>query len=274
MKKLIKKIYKKLRDLKSLKEIKIFLKILALRLTKKPKEVIPEDPKTIPIIIISFNQLFYLKQLVERLGKWGYKNIIIIDNNSTYRPLINYLEEIKDNIIIHRMKHNFGHKVFWEQKELFKLYSKSYYVVTDPDILPDDDCPDDFLEYFKKILDSNSQVTKVGFSLKIKDIPESNKLKEKIIQWESKFWEVKDDEGNYIAEIDTTFALYRPKNIEKIELDFFNSIRTKPPYIAKHGGWYIDFNNILPEQENYMRTAGVSSSWRVNKDGINNHPSY
>lgn len=274
MKRFIKKKYIKLREVKSLNKFWIFLSVYFLRLIKKPLEVNPNDPKTFPIIIISFNQLNNLKELVERLEKWRYENIIIIDNNSTYQPLIQYLKEIGGKITIHRLKNNYGHKVFWERKELFKLYGKNYYVVTDPDILPDEECPHNFLGYFKKILDSNPQVTKVGFSLRLEDIPESNTLKEKILKWEAKFWKEKDGEGNYLAEIDTTFALYRPKNIEEIERDFFKAIRTKPPYIAIHGGWYIDFNNLLPEQENYMRTAGVSSSWRVNREGINNHPRY
>lgn len=46
--------------------------------------------KNIPIIIISFNQYFYLKQLVDFLIQNKYTNIVIVDNNSSYPPLLKY----------------------------------------------------------------------------------------------------------------------------------------------------------------------------------------
>ena len=51
--------------------------------------------KSIPIIIISFNQLHYLRQLIAFLKKYEYSNIVIIDNNSTYKPLLDYFETIE-----------------------------------------------------------------------------------------------------------------------------------------------------------------------------------
>ncbi|MGM0932660.1 MAG: glycosyltransferase family 2 protein [Bacteroidota bacterium] len=220
--------------------------------------------KSIPIIIISFNQLFYLKQLVGFLQKHNYNNIIIIDNNSTYKPLLNYFESIGSSVTLHKLKENHGHLVFWEKKELFEKYSKGYYIVTDADIVPEPNCPSDFVSYFKKILNRNPKITKVGFSLKIDDIPETNPNKEKVIKWESRFWNNKDKEGNYKADIDTTLALYRPGYSYK-EQDFYKAIRTKKPYLAKHGGWYLDINNLTEEQRFYYSTCNQSSSWRLDK---------
>lgn len=252
----------------------VFFKVEYLKAIKKKKRVISNDPKTYPIIIISFNQLFYLRKLIDFLHSWGYTNIVIIDNNSTYKPLIQYFDEIKGKVVLHKLKKNYGHMVFWERKEFIRLYGRNYYVITDPDIIPDEQCPSNFLSYFKEILDKNPQVTKVGFSLKVNDIPDTNPLKEKIIKWENKFWERRDSGDNYIADIDTTFALYRPNDFQNLEENFYKAIRTKEPYIAKHGGWYIDVNNLMPEQKNYMRTAGISSSWRIDENGENNHPRY
>ena len=42
-----------------------------------------KNPNLIPIIIINFNQLFYLKQLIESLQKRDYNNIVVVDNLST-----------------------------------------------------------------------------------------------------------------------------------------------------------------------------------------------
>lgn len=222
--------------------------------------------KLIPILIISFNQLEYLKKLIDFLKKSDYTNIVIIDNNSTYFPLLSYYDEINDSVNIIRMKTNQGHRVFWKNKDLYEKYGKGYYVISDSDIEPLKNCPKDFLLYFKKILDKNKNIVKVGFSLKINDIPDSNIHKIKILNWEKQFWAKKDKNGNYISAIDTTFALYRPINQFRLNF-FYKAIRTKSPYIAKHGGWYIDHENLSEEQEFYMNTANESSSWRVSEDG-------
>ena len=49
-----------------------------------------KDYKSIPIIIISFNQLEYLKKLITFLKERHFKNIVIIDNMSIYKPLLDY----------------------------------------------------------------------------------------------------------------------------------------------------------------------------------------
>lgn len=232
-----------------------------------------KDHKTIPILIISFNQLYYLKQLVQYLLNAGYKNIVIIDNDSSYEPLLQYFKEIKDKVTIHRMKENYGHMVFWEQKELFKQYTKGLHVITDADIVPDASCPDNFLKYFSKVLHEHPAITKVGFSLDISDIPESNFNKDQIVQWETKYWEKKTKKGLYLAPIDTTFALYRP-GYNFNERTFYTAIRTQEPFIAKHGGWYIDTNNLTDEQRYFFKHCSDSSSWRIGKDGVLQHKKY
>ena len=238
-----------------------YLKIAFI--TKKFIREQEKDFKKIPIIIISFNQFKYLLELVQFLLEREYDNIIILDNCSTYKPLLNYLDNNPDNLKIYRFKKNYGHRVLWEKRDLIDKFSKGYYAVTDPDVIPDNECPEDFLLYFKKILDKNSQVTKVGFSLDLKKIPEHNPHKQKILNWEAKFWQQKDDKDNYIAPIDTTFALYKPyqKNFG------YTAIRTAPPYVAHHMGWYIDPGNLSDEEKYYLSTASSSSSWRINHEG-------
>lgn len=222
--------------------------------------------KSIPIIIISFNQLHYLKQLVEFLKKSNYSNIVIIDNNSTYKPLLDYFDSIESTVSLHRLNENMGHLVFWKNKELFDKYSKGYYVITDADIVPDDGCPEDFVLHFKKLLNKNYQVTKVGFSLKIGDIPDTNINKQKVIDWESQFWNNQNKDGDFISKIDTTFAIYRP--YYKYNSDsFYDAIRTKNPWQAKHGGWYLDNKNLTEEQLFYFSVCNQSSSWRINEKG-------
>ncbi|APU69096.1 glycosyltransferase [Christiangramia flava] len=227
-----------------------------------------KDFRRIPILIISFNQLHYLKGLIDFLDKHDYRNIIIIDNNSTYKPLREYLASIEHRITVYRLPENYGHNVVFKRKDLFDKYLKGYYVITDSDVVPIKECPPDFLKFFKDILDQNSKVRKVGFGLKIDDIPDSNPQKHNILKRQSKFWDKdkKTAEG-YYAEIDTTFALYRPKSFNFLPVPYFSGIRTTFPYLAHHGGWYIDPKKLTSEQEYYLKTSNNSGSWKLNDDG-------
>ncbi len=231
------------------------------------------DFKQIPIIIISFNQLFYLKKLIDYLLNNGYKNIIVIDNNSSYPPLLNYFQIMESKLTIHRLNENHGHLVFWKVKELYDKYSSGFHVVTDSDIVPDEKCPDDFLKQFIKIIIRNKEITKVGFSLKIDDIPDTNPNKQKVIDWESQFWKNIKKDGNYKAAIDTTFALYKPK-YKYDKSNFYDAIRTKEPYCAIHGGWYLDVTNLTDEQAYYFNSCNESSSWRIDSSGKLNTKDY
>jgi glycosyl transferase family 2 len=225
------------------------------------------NPKSIPIIIISFNQLFYLKKLVDFLLLNKHQNIIIIDNNSTYSPLLSYFNEIEknNNVTIYRLKENFGHLIFWENEELFHKYSKGFHIVTDADIVPHEKTPGDYLSVFLKLLNTNKDITKVGFSLYLDDIPDYNPNKKNIINWENQFWKNKINK-HYLSSIDTTFAMYRP-NYKRNNHNFLSGIRTNKPYTARHGGWYINPKALTEEQLFYIKTANSSSSWLTNENG-------
>lgn len=221
------------------------------------------DYKNIPIFIISYNRLHYLKLLVESLENKGYTNISIIDNQSSYPPLLDYLSSTKHKVFY--MDKNYGHKVFWIHESFRKIIETQYYVVTDPDILPIQQCPDDFMEQFYKILQDNPKVPKVGFSLKIDDIPNHNEYKDYIIKWERGFYDKPLESKGYKiydAPIDTTFALYRPTiDILNDEL-FFNAIRTGYPYQARHLAWYINQKQLDEESIFYKQhTINGYSTW-------------
>lgn len=225
-----------------------------------------KNPNLIPIIIINFNQLFYLKQLIESLQKRDYNNIVVVDNLSTYKPLLDYYATIEKVVTIHRLLSNDGHLSFWKQSDLVKKYTKGYYVVTDADVVPVTECPDDFLNTFRILIDKAYDRIKVGFSLKLYDIPEHNPQANKIKDWEAQFWKTKIHPLAYKAEIDTTFALYRPGyNYQK--KNFTKAWRTDFPLQARHGGWYINPNTLTEEQEYYQKTANQSASWLLKNDG-------
>lgn len=225
-----------------------------------------QNPKDIPIIIISFNQLYYLEQLITFLLGHDYKNIVILDNRSTYPPLLDYLDQIEQHVTVHRLDDNLGHLAFWKHDPTFKRYCKGYYVVTDPDIVPVADCPVDFMQTFIHLLDQAYDRTKVGFSLKTDDIPDSNPNKTAILNWESKYSRVRIHPKAHKAEIDTTFALYKPGYHYRLR-HFTKAWRTNHPIQARHGGWYLDPKMLTKEQAYYMKTANDSASWQINEQG-------
>ncbi|MBU8883073.1 glycosyltransferase family 2 protein [Kaistella sp. DKR-2] len=228
------------------------------------------NPKEIPIIIVNYNQLHYLKQLVNSLVKHDFKNIIIIDNKSTYQPLLAYYNEIKKHVTIEFMEENFGHAVFFKNNYLQKKHGKGFYVITDADIVPNKDLPDDFIKQLLVHLKKHwHQITKVGFALRLDDIPDENILKEKILKWEEKFWQLKDSEDIYIASLDTTFALYKPGYPNKYDnISYLRAHRFANNFEAKHGGWYIDQNNMTEEQRFFVTIASKSSSWLYNEKNL------
>ncbi|MFD1064141.1 glycosyltransferase family 2 protein [Winogradskyella litorisediminis] len=246
--------------------VKHYFKTFYLQIFNKTIKKQIRDTKSIPIIINNFNQLYYLKQLIESLQKRGYTNIVILDNNSSYKPLLDYYNSIEEAVKIHRLSTNNGHLSFWKQRELVEKYTKGYYVVTDPDIVPLAECPDDFLKTMIKLLDKAYDRTKVGFSLKLDDIPDINPQSEAIKKWEAQFWIAKIHPQAYKAEIDTTFALYRPGYTYKKQ-NFTKAWRTDYPLQAIHGGWYIDPSNLTEEQICYQKTANESASWLLKKSG-------
>jgi hypothetical protein len=211
--------------------------------------------KSIPIIINSFNRLSCLKELVDRLKSMDYNNIYIIDNNSTYEPLHNYYDTEKLNVF--RMNKNVGFLSLWKT-DIYKHFISNPYVYTDPDVVPIENCPDNFIEHFHSLLKKYPEIDKVGFGLKLDDIPDHFKLKSEVISHESNFWKNVAEENVYNAPIDTTFALYRPGRIGGYWL---RGMRTGGDYTARHLGWYIDNENPTEEEIFYKNTIAQSTHW-------------
>ena len=65
-----------------------------------------QDYKEIPIIINNRNRYTFLKQLIDTLRKDGYSNIIVLDNDSTYPPLLDYYNSCPAKVIF--LKENLG----------------------------------------------------------------------------------------------------------------------------------------------------------------------
>ncbi len=209
------------------------------------KSILPR--KKLPVIIICRDLVSDLVQLVEWFEKTGHENIILIDNNSTYPPLLEYLNTSPHDVV--RLNSNIGHKSPWVSGFVERFSPVTPFVVTDPDLLPDADAPADSFEYFQELLLRYTDFDKVGFGLHIDDIPLINPYREQVIQWETPFWAKELETFVFAAHLDTTLALHRPQTPYKVT----EAIRTGPPYLARHLPWYRDPFNANEETAYYLK---------------------
>ena len=202
-----------------------------------------------PIFIICRDRLTCTSHLVNWIEKTNQQEIYLVDNASTYEPLLEYYKKTPHTVI--RMGANTGHTGIWLHGIVDKYAKDKHFVVTDPDVLPIDECPLDAIDYFRIALDKYRDRTKVGFGLKFDDLPNHYKFKASVIQHESQYMNWGGPEGFNFAPIDTTFALYRPGATQDISF----SARSKFPYLARHLPWYINSESPGAEEEYYIDHA-------------------
>jgi len=188
------------------------------------------------VLIINFNRLTLPMNMANWVVERGCEPVFI-DNASDYLPLIQYYNDTTFEVI--RMDKNYGHTVVWTQDIINKLSITGNYIVTDPD-LDLTGIPDDFLSILEEGLRRYPQFDKCGFSLEINDLPDIE-----TINWETRYWQHPLDSMYFLADIDTTFALYK---VNRITL---SGIRTNRPYTARHIPWYYQLIDKLPDDESY-----------------------
>lgn len=215
------------------------------------------DPKEVPIIINNFNRVTYLKKLIKSLEMRGYGNIYIIDNASTYPPLLEYYEKCSYKVF--RLKENIGYLSIWKTG-IYDIFKRSYYVYTDSDMEIDENCPDDFMAKFISILDRFPMAQKAGFGIRTDDLPAHFKKRDEVIEHEARFWKKEVEKDIYEAEIDTTFALYRPFCKGKAD-KHQKTYRTGRPYVIRHLPWYVNSEEISEEEAYYINSITQSTHW-------------
>ena len=205
--------------------------------------------------------------LVERLHELGVdERLVLIDNGSTYEPLRDWLAGCDYPVI--RLEENLGPHVANALRESGKLYeyagvrASEHIAYTDPDVIPCAECPADFLEIWRELLDS-TDIIKVGFALRIDDLPDTYPLKSFARNHESVNWNRPIGEVAmtgaiaYHGFIDTTFALVRAGR------DFrwtSHCLRTSAPYWARHMTWYETPDTCADDIEYYRNRVGGSWS--------------
>ena len=220
--------------------------------------------REVPIFVNSFNRLTCLRRLLEWLCAAGHRRIFVIDNASTYPPLLDYLGEVERHHLatVIRLPENVGHLAIWACGLLDRLGITSEYVYTDPDVLPADFCPPDLVGFLQAVVAENPEILAAGPGLRLDDIPDHYPHRAAVLAWEGQFWLRPAAPRLFRAGIDTTFALYRPG--ANHTLGTGRSIRTGWPYLAAHEGWYSDHQSPTDEETHYRRSVKADTShWSV-----------
>ena len=245
------------------------LDVLAKIPENADKEIIPDN---VPIVIPTFNTVSYLKFMIDQLEDRGWTNIIVADNNSTYPPMIEYLNSLADRHNVVLMGDNFGPRIFTENKKICSSMPK-YFIVTDPDLILNEDMPLTAINKMRRMLDTYN-VSKVGLAIDIDSPEERDRFFDarQIDIWERRYWIKKIDiypevDDLYAAPIDTTFCLYnRDKFLSEIDqvpgrmTCNTSALRVAGRFTCRHMGWWKDQPLTEEEHEFYKNSHTWSST--------------
>lgn len=234
-----------------------FVDLVKMKLKENRRlKYLTTHPEQTIIFIIIRDRIAHLKQLIDWLKLQKLTRIVLVDNDSSFPPLANYLAETEYQVL--EMGHNIGHTVIWTAGIIKVLLPDDFYVVTDPDVIPTR-TESDVLPHLYKVHSKYPGHLKVGLGLKIDDLPDFYPLKKAVIKWESQFWKYPLEKDVFEAGVDTTFALYKPYTYGH----FLNpSLRTGEPFTARHLPWYSNNSQLTDEEIFYrIRVDQSVNSW-------------
>lgn len=217
----------------------------------------------IPIVIISYNNYIYVKNMIKQLEFLLVDpNILIIDNDSNCKYTIDYINKCKNKYKVTTLNENFGHLV-WKEPFIFDKLPDMF-IITDPDLEFNKNTPTNFIDTMIEI-STKYKSNKVGFAL---DISEPEKMFtyrfdsfgyngiSTICESQKQYWSNKILDDNlemYYSQIDTTFCLLNKQNTGC-------DIRIAGDFTMKHLPWYIDIEGISKFSRYLMYKDATSSS--------------
>lgn len=219
----------------------------------KSKEIIGR-PINCKVVINNRNRLTTTKNMVEKLIELNEdEQIVIIDNGSTYTPLLEWYEIITNNVYLNvsvLFEKNEGHLALWATQLDKKL--GEYFVYTDSDIVLPNEFPKEWKLIMYHLIKLHDSYDKIALALHIDDLPEHYRYKNQVKRNEARWWLEKYDskifDYLYKADTDTTFAMMR-----NFGDNCYKSLRiSRPDMMARHHGWYLDLDNLDEEERYYL----------------------
>ncbi len=197
--------------------------------------------------IIFRDRVTYGKRCLTALLAAGLEPVII-DHGSTWPEAVAWLASLeKSGVMV--LRRDGGHpRGIWGWGMFRAACGNDRYIVTDPDVVPSENCPGDWVQHLSGILDHAPRYChKVGFGLRLDRIPEHSLRREQVLRVEEAYWKRELVPGVFDAPIDTTLALHVPQ--AECGCHSFEAQRTGYPYVADHLAWYESGNREeLPEE--------------------------
>jgi hypothetical protein len=189
-----------------------------------------------PVYIVNRNRVSSTRRVVNWLVAAGVERVTILDNASTYPPLLEWYEQGKpEQVELVHVGRNIGPNCFYELGYWDRY--KEDYILTDSDVVPSDCCPQNLIEHMVEVLAQHPQRCKVGPSLRTDNLPSNLPYRERIVRENIGFWQKRIGDC-FEAGIDTTFALYSHRAGYQ-RPDPAGCLRTDFPYVFEHWPWYI-----------------------------------
>lgn len=215
---------------------------------------LPATPQ-VTVILNNRDLLEWPRRMVQKLEQMpGVAEIVILDNGSSYRPLMAWYRTIPHRVLF---LENLGHTAPWSSGVLDTIKT-DLYVVSDPD-LDISALPDDTLAHLAGLLERHPELGKVGLSLATEGIPADSPYREHVAKYERLPQErATGPEGLIAMPVDTTFALHDRRVLREYRIC---GMRAPAPYVARHEPWHV----VTPEGDfaYYLdHVEGRSSSYR------------
>jgi hypothetical protein len=210
-----------------------------------------------PCVVIIRDRAAFTRLSVASLEQFPDLDIHLVDHGTTYGPMLDYFDGSPHPV--HRLGDR-PPRALWDWDGLARIVgTRREYVVTDPDLTFDDNCPADWLTQLREHLACNPTSTaKVGMGLRLDDLP-NTPLAEKVRAWECLFWTARGIGHTWRAPVDTTLALYPPLHGQPAFV-LAPAVRMDAPYLMRHLPWYDD---PAPEETVYYRDHALegTSHW-------------
>lgn len=222
------------------------------------------SPDCIPVVIINFNRLEALATLVDWLLTLPANlKLIILDNHSTYAPLLRYYQTLAPrNVRVIYMNDNYGPGATLRLAPALRTFE--HYIITDSDLVPTPATPADIIQKMAATLECFPAFNHVGASLEINDIPACYPFQDLVLQWESQHWRKPLNADVYEAAVDTTFAMYRGTSDAT---STHPALRLARPYTLRHLDWYVDPQQLSEEYAFYLKTCSNKATWATKLRG-------
>jgi hypothetical protein len=208
--------------------------------------------------VIFRDRVTYGRQCVTALVAAGLEPVVV-DHGSTWPAAVAWLCELEETGTLVLRKGGGHPREMWGWPPFIEARGDGNFLVTDPDVVPSECCPGNWVDRLLFLLDKYPAYSKVALGLRIDNLPDHYDRKQQAIDWEQKFWQQEIGDGVFEAPVDTTMALYRPGRGFLMD-----GMRTGFPYVADHLAWHEDFGNLPAETAYYYDHAesGISH-WAV-----------